>query len=109
LKTPVRGWAKSIESVLKQLGARDIVVNNYEATFSVLQPIQSATPVSGNEPAVPARWEKVTLDSSAAQVANEGPISVRILPLFTTRNLAKGRGDLHATVEVLRPASAAGS
>lgn len=100
---PCVQWGRSIASVLRELGARDVVVSSNVATFSVLELVEGTAPA--DRQVVPARWEKVTLDSSAAPVGSDGPISVQILPLFETRNFTPARGLRDATVEVLRPVS----
>ena len=113
---------RSITSILRQLGARDVAVSNSEATFSALVPTESATPIPPNLQIVPARWDKVTLDVSivsdpARDVSD--PMSVfaaGLISLFTTRNISHRVG-LHVgpttphrgttTLEVLRPVEAA--
>jgi len=47
-----------IATILRQLGGRDVAVNNLEVTFSVVVPIESATQIPANLQIVPARWDR---------------------------------------------------
>jgi hypothetical protein len=107
-----REMGRSIGSILRQLGARDVAVNNYEATFSALVPIESARPVPANPQIVPARWDTVTLDLSIASNPAHGAeptsqFAAGFLALFATRNISQNGGARGTTtLEVLRPISA---
>jgi hypothetical protein len=103
---PCDGLRNDIASILQQLGARDVVVTNYEATFSALEPVEGAKEAPANLQRAQARWDKVTFNNSALVMHL---MNTSILPLFATRNLSQVVAKLgqRMTVEVLRPVSAA--
>jgi hypothetical protein len=100
--SPCDSLRGNITSVLQQLGARDLVINAYEATFSVLEPVEAATPPPINMQKVMARWDKVTI-SNLGWIG--GQLKADVLPLFATRSLSQV--PRWTTVEVLRQVSAA--
>ena len=83
-----------------------MVVTNSEATFSALEPAESAAQAPGNVEKVQAGWDKVTLHEGAMIMSQ---VNARVLPLFATRNLSQviSKLSLRMTVEVLRPDSSA--
>jgi hypothetical protein len=103
-----------ITTILKQLGARDAVVEPFgcatnggperfagvDATFSVLEPAASADQAAVSSDSVQANWDKVTLRSGASCDLIE-QVKREILPLFSTRNQSSGCSP-RFNVEVLR-------
>lgn len=89
--------------MLRHVGARDVSVNSFEATFSTLIPIPPSTPIPAGLEVVPVRWDRVSIG-----VADPLPeFTIRILSLVTSRSVPNqaARTDHQLTVEVLRPVS----
>lgn len=129
------GLRDQLKSILQQLGARkDLVLKHtgctrlegpepfpgVDATFSVLEPAGAGGQADGQgaDKGVPARWEKVTLESDVPHRSNDGQcelieqVKKSVLPLFTTRNLdyssdcfphTESLAGARVSVEVLRP------
>jgi hypothetical protein len=104
-----------ITSILKQLGARNEVVEPFgcitiagpekfagvDATFSALEPAGSGDQAASGSESVDAHWDKVTLNSgTSCELIKQ--VQERILPLFATRNQSSGCSP-RFSLEVLRP------
>ena len=126
------GLRDQMKQILLQLGARkDLVVKpsgctrlegpepfpGVDATFSVLEPAGD-DPGTAKSQGLPARWDKVTLDSDTHGRTRSGgcelieQVKKSVLSLFTTRNLtyssdcfphAESLTGARLSVEVLRP------
>ena len=106
-----------IKAFLSQLGAREATVKPFgcftnggaekfpgvDATFSVLEPVEAGA--QGASGKVEARWQKVVLNADGSCALLE-QVKSRILPLFSTRNLASGCSP-GLNVEVLQPVQSA--
>jgi hypothetical protein len=106
-----------ITAILKQLGARDEVVEPFgcitvagpekfagvDATFSALEPTGSGDQAAASSENVSAQWDKVTLSSSTScELIKQ--VQEHILPLFATRN--QSSCSPRFSLEVLRPVKA---
>ncbi|HEY4212659.1 MAG TPA: hypothetical protein VGM84_14355 [Steroidobacteraceae bacterium] len=102
------GLKGQMKYILQQLGAgKDLVLKStgcvrfegpeqfpgVHATFSVLEPAESAGKDAANSPEVAARWDKVALDADKPRQSQDGScelieqVKKSVLPLFSTRNV----------------------
>ncbi len=133
------GLKGEMKAILQQLGAgKDLVLKStgcvrfegpetfpgVHATFSVLEPADSAGKDAANSPDVAARWDKITLDADKPRQTNDGhcelieQVKKSVLPLFSTRNVqfstdcfphTESLAGAKISAEILKPVKAQGA